>query len=37
MTTTLTITACIIIATAISTLPHPGTITHLTTKKDTNQ
>lgn len=34
---TLTIAACIIITTAISTLTHPGTITHLTTKKDTNQ
>lgn len=34
---TLTITACIIITAAISTLTHPGTITHLTTKKDTNQ
>lgn len=33
---TLTITACIITA-AITTLTHPGTITHLTTKKDTNQ
>lgn len=37
MTTTITIAACIIITTAISTLTHPGTITHLTTKKDTNQ
>lgn len=37
MTTALTIAACIIITTAISTLTHPGTITHLTTKKDTNQ
>ena len=34
---TLTITACIIITAAISTLTFPGTITHLTTKKDTNQ
>lgn len=37
MTTTLTIATCIIITAAISTLTHPGTITHLTTKKDTNQ
>jgi len=37
MITIPTIAACIIITTAISTLTHPGTITHLTTKKDTNQ
>lgn len=34
---TLTIATCIIINAAILTLTHPGTITHLTTKKDTNQ
>lgn len=31
------IAACIIITAAISTLTHPGTITHLTTKKENNQ